>query len=287
MKKLFQSKIVLFSTILVAVIIFGGFTMWALSTVNTGLPSVATTATTTPQSSLMATTSPLVPAKIYQYLEVVDGCGPALEGTCVNMRSGPSTTSPVFDRLRTGVVLKVEGTVTNGAGQEWYKIGFDATLRYPERVAGGLYVLADAVQLFTDDGLHNLTKDSPPTNKRIVVSLSKEMLYAYDGDTLFMHDPVSTGLEFTPTPLGTFTIYRKTPARYMQGPIPGVSNQYYDLPGVPWDLYFTTDGAVIHGAYWHNHFGEPWSHGCVNLAPQEAKKLYYWAVAGTKVTVEK
>lgn len=72
----------------------------------------------------------------------------------------------------------------------------------------------------------------------------------------------------------------------MQGPIPGVSDQYYDLPGVPWNLYFTVDGAVIHGAYWHNHFGEPWSHGCVNLPPQEAKRLYDWADLGTPVIVQ-
>ena len=101
-----------------------------------------------------------------------------------------------------------------------------------------------------------------------------------------MQAPISTGLNLTPTPLGTFTVYAMTPSRYMQGPIPGISDQVYDLPGVPWNLYFTQDGAVIHGAYWHNHFGEPWSHGCVNLSPENAKKLYYWAELGVKVTVK-
>jgi lipoprotein-anchoring transpeptidase ErfK/SrfK len=124
-----------------------------------------------------------------------------------------------------------------------------------------------------------------PTKKRIVVDVSKETLSAYDGDTLFMQESISTGLDDTPTPFGTFSIYKKTPSRYMQGPIPGVSDQVYDLPGVPWNLYFTVDGAVIHGAYWHNHFGEPWSHGCVNLSPQNAKKLYDWADVGIPVVV--
>ena len=73
----------------------------------------------------------------------------------------------------------------------------------------------------------------------------------------------------------------------MQGPIPGVSTQVYDLPGVPWNLYFTAGGSVIHGAYWHDHFGKPWSHGCVNLPPQKAKELYLWAPIGIKVTVRK
>jgi lipoprotein-anchoring transpeptidase ErfK/SrfK len=120
----------------------------------------------------------------------------------------------------------------------------------------------------------------------MVVDVSEEKLYAYDGDKLFMEESISTGLEFTPTPRGTFTIFKMTPSRFMQGPIPGVSDQVYDLPGVPWNLYFTAGGAVIHGAYWHDKFGQPWSHGCVNLSTENAKKLYAWAVIGMKVTVQ-
>ena len=71
----------------------------------------------------------------------------------------------------------------------------------------------------------------------------------------------------------------------MQGPLLGVSDQYYDLPGVPWDLYFTEQGGAIHGAYWHDKFGKRWSHGCVNLPLEEAKKLYEWADVGTPVVV--
>jgi lipoprotein-anchoring transpeptidase ErfK/SrfK len=72
----------------------------------------------------------------------------------------------------------------------------------------------------------------------------------------------------------------------MQGPLPYLKDQsYYDVPGVPWNLYFTQQGAVIHGAYWHNSFGTPYSHGCVNLPPDQAKKLYAWATIGTQVVV--
>ena len=239
-------------------------------------------ATTTP-----GTADTFEPAQ-YQYIEITDGCGPYYNtGVCVNMRSGPGAQYPVVLRLRTGVVLKVAGSVVED-GHTWYKIGFDDTLRYPERVQGDWYVAdGDYLRLFTDQGVQELpSMISILGPKRIVVDVSEQMLYAYDGDTLFMKEPVSTGLELTPTARGTFIIYRKTPSRYMQGPIPGVSDQYYDLPGVPWDLYFTTGGAVIHGAYWHDHFGEPYSHGCVNLPPQEAKALYYWADIGTPVTVQ-
>lgn len=224
-------------------------------------------------------------AKPFEYLEVTDGCNPYYVGTCVNMRSGTSSTSPVVERLRTGVVLKVESTVTVD-GHDWYKIKMDKNIRFPERVTSDWYVYADAVELFNDVGDKNLTKGSATTTKNIHVNLTEEMLYAYDGNELFMKVPVSTGLEYTPTPPGTFTVFRKTPSRYMQGPLPGVSTQVYDLPGVPWNLYFTNEGAVIHGAYWHDHFGEPWSHGCVNLSPQNAKKLYMWADIGTPVTVK-
>ncbi len=248
-------------------------------------PVPATPAMLAPWTPSFSTPAVVTEAKPFEYLEVTDGCGPYYVGTCVNMRSGTSSTSPVVERLRTGVVLKVESTVTVDS-HDWYKIKMDKDIRFPERVTSDWYVYADAVELFNDVGDKNLTKASATTTKNIHVNISEEMLYAYDGNELFMKVPVSTGLEYTPTPPGTFTVFRKTPSRYMQGPLPGVSTQVYDLPGVPWNLYFTNEGAVIHGAYWHDHFGEPWSHGCVNLSPQNAKKLYMWADIGTPVTVK-
>lgn len=225
------------------------------------------------------------------YIEIINGCGTAYDGgPCVNMRLGPSTSAPIAAKLRTGIVLKVEADTTQSSdGHTWYKIIFDKDIRYPERIGGDWYVAVDptSVRPFEDIGDINLDYKHPPaTNKRIVVDISQQKLYAYDGDTLFMEEPISTGLEFTPTPVGTFAVYKKTPSRYMQGPLPGVSDQKYDLPGVPWNLYFTKEGAVIHGAYWHNHFGEQWSHGCVNLEPETAKKLYEWADIGMPVTVQ-
>lgn len=232
-----------------------------------------------------SSTPAVLPIEGLAYMEVKEGCNHAYEGTCVNMRSAPSKEAPVVERLRTGVVLRVAGTVTVD-GEDWYKILVDKHIQYPERVTSDWYVYADAVELLYDEGDINLDKGSPPTQKQIYVSLTEEMLYAYDNDTVFMSEPISTGLELTPTPPGTFEVFRKTPSRYMQGPLPGVSSQVYDLPGVPWNLYFTKEGAVIHGAYWHNSFGRPWSHGCVNVSPQAARKLYEWADIGTVVIVQ-
>ncbi len=278
-----------FVAIVLGAIVAGCFLVLKLPYEMTALPAAAIV----PQQEVASTTGQapiIVQSPLFNYIEIIGGCDWSYTGTCVNMRSGPGTQFPIVTRLRTGIVLKVEASTTAADGHNWYKVIFDGEIRYPERVKGDWYVADDAedVRPFTDNG----DSQSKPgvvasTTKRIVVNLSHEMLYAYDGDTLFMEEPISTGLEMTPTLPGHFTVYKKTPSRYMQGPIPGVSDQDYDLPGVPWNLYFTVDGAVIHGAYWHNHFGEPWSHGCVNLPPDQAQKLYQWTVLGTPVTVER
>ncbi len=220
------------------------------------------------------------------FVEVTDSCGPYYNITaCVRVRTGPGLSYPQVMQLRNGQVLRVSDTV-EADGHTWYKIVFDDWLRYPERVSGNWYVAGDYVRHFTDSSTQEIPQDTPiPTTKRILVDRSDQMLYAYDGDTLFMKESISTGLDGTPTPRGTFYIYKKTPSRYMQGPLPGISDQYYDLPGVPWNLYFTEGGAVIHGAYWHDHFGRQWSHGCVNLPPDKAQKIYQWAELGMPVTI--
>jgi len=222
---------------------------------------------------------------LFEYIEVVDGCGPHFEGVCVNVRSGPGEDYPVVMRLRSGVVLKVGGKVERD-GRTWYKIVFDKWVRYPERVKSDWYIVADYVSVLLDEGDRDLEHAvGVSSTKRIIVDRSEQKLSAYDGEELIMEADISTGLELTPTPRGSFAIYKKTPSRYMQGPIPGIAEQYYDLPGVPWNLYFTGDGAVIHGAYWHDKFGRAYSHGCVNLPPAEARALYSWADIGTQVVV--
>lgn len=281
---------VVFATLVVLfflVLIVWGPTLY--HTLQTGDAKSLPAAVVESIAELVATTTPQPEPKHDHYIEITNGCGPYYDvGPCVNMRSGPGVEHPMVARLRTGVVLKVEDETIKTSGTEWYKIIFDGSIRYPERVAGDWYVAADptSVRPFEDVGDIELAKGAPPTSKRIVVDLSAETLYAYEGDTLFMQEAISTGLDDTPTPHGTFRVFKKTPSRYMQGPIPGVSLQYYDLPGVPWNLYFTSDGAVIHGAYWHDHFGKPWSHGCVNLPPDTARKLYEWADIGTPVKVQ-
>lgn len=222
----------------------------------------------------------------FEYIEVIDGCGPHFEGACLNVRSGPGEDYPKVMQLRNNIVLKIGGRVERNE-RTWYKIVFDEWLRHPERVEGDWYVAADYVRaLFNEGDLNSIDQAGNTGAKRIIIDRSEQMLYAYNGDELFMQEFISSGLETTPTPRGIFTIFKKTPSRYMQGPISGITDQYYDLPGVPWNLYFSYQGAVIHGTYWHQNFGKQSSHGCVNLVPAQAQKLYIWAELGTRVIVQ-
>ncbi len=117
---------------------------------------------------------------------------------------------------------------------------------------------------------------SPGTGgaKWIDVNLSQQRITAYAGQTPVYSAIVSTGLPGTPTVVGTFSIYVKYVSAPMSGP------GYY-LPNVPHTMYFYR-GYSIHGAYWHNNFGTPMSHGCVNLSLPDARWFFNWAPVGTK-----
>lgn len=225
------------------------------------------------------------------YIEIINSCGPYWTGICAAVYSTPvaGTSTPVT-YVRNGTTLYVKEKVKDADGNEWYKIIFDEWLRYPQRVSTDWYIQSVYGQEFFDVGLKEMSlheaRKKPSTTKRIVVDKSEQKLYAYEGDVLFMESIVSTGTIINPTPLGEFAIFRKTPSRYMQGPLPGIPEDIYDLPGVPWSLYFTAEGAAIHGTYWHNNFGNRTSHGCVNLPIPQARQLYGWADLTTKVIVQ-
>lgn len=115
----------------------------------------------------------------------------------------------------------------------------------------------------------------PPTpqpvrgEKWIEVDLSTQTLIAYEGEVEVFRTTVSTGTSRTPTVTGRFRIYRKLLSQTMVGPD-------YVQPNVPYVMYFY--GAYsLHGTYWHNDFGRPRSHGCVNLRVQDAKWLFEWS----------
>lgn len=118
---------------------------------------------------------------------------------------------------------------------------------------------------------------APTAGHWIDISLSHQTLTAYEGKRVVFSTRISSGLARTPTPVGRFAIRSKYRVQTMIGP-------GYRLPNVPHVMYFVGSYA-IHGTYWHNNFGRPMSHGCVNMSMADAAWLYKWAGIGTPVVV--
>jgi lipoprotein-anchoring transpeptidase ErfK/SrfK len=120
-------------------------------------------------------------------------------------------------------------------------------------------------------------------SKRIVVNLSNQWLYAYEGDQQVFDAPISTGRDGMETPTGTYAIYAKLPVQTMDGVLDG---KYWVVPEVP-NVMYIYGGVALHGTYWHNRFGTGarLSHGCVNLPLKSAAWIYQWAPVGTPVRV--
>lgn len=111
--------------------------------------------------------------------------------------------------------------------------------------------------------------------KWVEVNLTNQTLYAHEGDATIYTMRISSGKPWTPTPTGEYRIWIKLKSTRMRGGSKETGD-FYDLPNVPYTMYFN-GGYGLHGAYWHNNFGHPMSHGCVNLSPADAKTLYEWA----------
>ncbi len=118
-------------------------------------------------------------------------------------------------------------------------------------------------------------------DKWIDVNLTTQTITAYQGQRAIYSAVVSTGLPRTPTVVGTFPIYVKYAQTDMRGGSYAAGDYYY-LRNVPYTMYFY-QGYGIHGTYWHNNFGQPMSHGCVNLRTSDAEWFFNWAEIGTLV----
>jgi hypothetical protein len=168
----------------------------------------------------------------------------------------------------------------------WRQVSFDLT-QYKGRT---IYIYFDVYNngstsenrrawMYVDDVSLLVSEVSAPIAERwINVDLSEQMIYTYEGDTVVRSSLVSTGVPEYPTPTGQFYIYVKYRYDDMAGP------SYY-LADVPYAMYFYL-GYAIHGTYWHDNFGEPMSHGCVNLPTSEAEWFYNWASLGTLVNIQ-
>jgi hypothetical protein len=116
--------------------------------------------------------------------------------------------------------------------------------------------------------------ESAKEGKWIEIDLSEQKLIAWEGASKFLETLVSSG-KWGRTPTGEFNIWGKFKYTKMSGGRKE-NHTYYYLPNVPYTMYFYRDFG-LHGTYWHNNFGHPMSHGCVNLPTLAAEKLFYWA----------
>ncbi|MBN1487357.1 MAG: L,D-transpeptidase [Anaerolineae bacterium] len=187
----------------------------------------------------------------------------------------PSVTAAKKYRFYAGTVYHVIEAFQDEQGVGWYKVFDD----YPPKTVGNYqWVQAKDVR---NVPRHEMSPIHPFVgNKRIEVDLSRQLLTCYEGDIEVFSTLVASGLGGTPTPRGEKRVLLKQPSRHMSnvpysdGPEP--EGSIFDLPGVPWNTFFDMDGSAIHGAYWHNDFGLPRSHGCLNVPCEAARWIYRW-----------
>lgn len=169
-------------------------------------------------------------------------------------------------RLWRGTVVQIFGTVRVGKWN-WYLVG------------PGQWIEQRAVSV--------VMFHPPPegvTGRWVQVDLYEQTLVAYEGEQPVYATLISSGLDKWATEPGLFQVYARLQADRMRGAYEPDRSDYYYLEAVPWVMYFDGDRA-LHGQYWHDRLGYKRSHGCVNLAPLDARWLFHWTEKGTYVWV--
>ena len=182
-------------------------------------------------------------------------------------------------RLYYGSVHWIEALEVGPTGETWYRV-YDDLTGFPYNI-NPLHV-----RPIPFEELAPITPDVPFEKKRIEVNLTTQMLTAYENENVVLKTSISSGIPngrvagnklSTKTPQGDdFHIMDKMPAKHMGDGNLFADLEDYELPGVPWTSFFTAQGHAFHGTYWHNNFGTPMSHGCINMRTPEAKWLFNW-----------
>jgi hypothetical protein len=142
------------------------------------------------------------------------------------------------------------------------------------------YVPSEHLRIFPLDEISPISPSVPSEYKQIEVHLPEQVLIAYEYNQPVFMARIASGAVFSngdySTPPGIYTTFHKRSSRHMARG--NLAANGYDLPGVPWNTYITENGIAFHGTYWHNNFGQPRSHGCINLTPQAAKWVFRWTL---------
>jgi len=180
--------------------------------------------------------------------------------------------SPVAYRIYYETTHWIMSTAINPSdGKIWYQVLDDKWNKL-------YYAPGEHIRLIPDNELAPLSTNIPDTDKKIQVRLNDQLVFAYENGNPIFVTRAATGETFSngiySTPTGSFMTYHKRPTRHMAAG--DITANGFDLPGVPWVMYITEAGISLHGTYWHNDFGHPKSHGCVNLTPAAAKWFFRW-----------
>jgi hypothetical protein len=183
---------------------------------------------------------------------------------------GINTSPSPGPRLYFGSTHWITGLVVDKRdGSRWYQALDPAT-------RANYYIRPQWLHVIFPEELAPLSPHVPGDAKSIEIQLDRQLLLAYERQALVYVARVSTGRKNYESPVGRFQTFHKRPTYHMFGGADEFS--IFDLPGVPWDSYITENGVAIHGTYWHNDFGAPHSHGCINMAVQDARWIFRWTL---------
>ena len=188
-------------------------------------------------------------------------------------------------RLYYGQVVWIDQIRTSNGFPE-YRWNEDANGRgYGYGGSYGEYFWADGAGLkaLTEADVATISPDVDPNEKTIAVDLDYQSLSCFEGNREVFYCRISSGKSYDPvtgeivdtyaTPAGTLFTYWKIISKNMTA---GNESAGYSTPAVPWCTFVATGGVAIHGAFWHNAFGEKRSHGCINVTPDDAKWIFRW-----------
>jgi lipoprotein-anchoring transpeptidase ErfK/SrfK len=185
----------------------------------------------------------------------------------------PSKAASVKYRFYYETTHWVTRQVLGTENDSWYEI-------YEDKFEKLYYVQSRYLRIIPAQELAPISPAVPMDAKRIEVRIRDQVVIAYEAEKPVFMSKVATGAVFKngnySTPFGSYRTSHKRPTRHMASG--NLAYNGFDLPGIPWICYFTKNGISFHGTYWHNDYGRPRSHGCVNMSPQAAKWIYLWTV---------
>lgn len=191
----------------------------------------------------------------------------------------PNPSSDPLYRLYFQSTAWVVDSLTGEDGRIWYKLKDDLLKVH-------YYARGEHLRRIPEEEFNPISVSVPAEEKRIRVDLYHQELFCYEYDKVVFRTRISSGIPDTRprangiptiTPTGVFFVEVKVPLRHMGDGNLTSDLTAYELPGVPWVSFFTSTGVAFHGTYWHNDFGRPKSHGCINMNTEEAKWLYRWS----------